>query len=194
MAGHPIYRALIRLDPAGFRRRYADDLVQHFSDLAADRGVRRAWGRTLVDLLVTVPRYRLESLMNEQHSASTHNLAIWLLVGAGMMSVLVGLAPGVVLVGVAVALAVGHRGKLAQALRTPDSNRRRRRLTTAAVLAAVFVATYTAYTAMIGDEWTVRETVLAAVGTPAMFGAVGFLIAGLLTPRSTDESVVAPTS
>ena len=36
-------------------------------------------------------------------------------------------------------------------------------------------------TALIGDEWTVRETVLAAVGTPAMIGAVGFLIAGLLT-------------
>ena len=194
MAGHPVYRRLLRLYPPSFRRRYGADLVQHYSDLVADRGVRAAWARTAVDMIVTVPRYRLESVMNEQHSATTVSAAVGVLAGAGVLSLLVGLYPGLALLAVAVVLAAGRRGQLAQALRTPDSNRRRRRLTTAAVLAAVFVATYTAYTAMIGDEWTVRETVLAAVGTPAMFGAVGFLIAGLLTPRSTDESVVAPTS
>ena len=194
MAAHPIYRRLLRLYPLSFRRRYGADLVQHYSDLIADRGVRAAWARTAVDLIVTVPRYRLESVMNEQHSATTVSAAIGVLAGAGVLGVLTGIGPGLVLLAVAVALAAAQRGRLARALRTPNSHLRRRRLTTAAVLAAVFVATYTAYTALIGDEWTVRETVLAAVGTPAMIGAVGFLIAGLLTPKSTDESVVAPTS
>ena len=194
MAGHPVYRRLLRLYPPSFRRRYGADLVQHYSDLVADRGVRAAWARTAVDMIVTVPRYRLESVMNEQHSATTVSAAIGVLAGAGVLGVLTGIGPGLVLLAVAVALAAAQRGRLARALRTPNSHLRRRRLTTAAVLAAVFVATYTAYTALIGDEWTVRETVLAAVGTPAMIGAVGFLIAGLLTPKSTDESVVAPTS
>jgi hypothetical protein len=194
VAGHPVYRHLLHLYPPRFRRRYGPDLVQHFADLVAERGVRAAWARTFVDLIVTVPRYRLETVMNEQRSASTVSVAIGVLAGAGVVSMLVGLYPGLVLLCVAAVLAAGRRGQLAQALRTPNSNLRRRRLTTAAVLAAVFVGTYTAYTVLIGDEWTVRETLLAAVGTPAMLGAVGFLLAGLLTPKSTDEPVVAPTS
>lgn len=194
MAGHPVYRRLLHLYPPSFRRRYGDDLVLHFSDLVADQGVRAAWARTSVDLLVTVPRYRLESVMNDQHSATTISAAIGVLAGAGVLSVLVGLYPGLVLLAVAVALAAGRRGQLAQALRTPNSNLRRRRLRTAAVLAVVFGVTYTAYMMLIGDEWTVRETVLAGVGTPAMIGAVGFGIAGLLTPRSTDDPVVASAS
>ncbi|MDP1807103.1 MAG: hypothetical protein Q8K72_18145, partial [Acidimicrobiales bacterium] len=60
--------------------------------------------------------------------------------------------------------------------------------------AAIFGVTYPAYMMLIGDEWTVRETLLAGVGTPAMFGAVGFGIAGLLTPKSTNDPVVAPAS
>ncbi len=194
MAGHPIYRRLLHLYPPSFRRRYGADLVQHFSDLVADRGVPAAWSRTSVDLLVTVPRYRLETVMNDQHSATTVSVAIGVLAGAGVVSLLTGLGPGLVLLAAAAALAAGRRGQLARALRTPNSNLRRRRLTTAAVLATVFVVTYTAYIVLIGDKWTVRETLLAGVGTPAMFGAVGFGVAGLLTPRSTDESVIAASS
>jgi hypothetical protein len=192
--GHPIYRRLLHLYPASFRRRYGPDLVQHFSDLVADRGVRAAWARTFVDLTVTVPRYRLENVMNEQHSAAALGVAIGAFAVVGVLSLLMGVYPGLVMLAVAVALAAGRRAELAQALRIPDSSRRRRRLRTAAVLAVVFGVAYTAYTMLIGDEWTVRETVLTAVGVPAMIGAVGFGIAGLLTPRSTDEPAVAPTS
>ena len=52
-----------------------------------------------------------------------------------------------------------------------------------AVLIAVFVVTFTSYLLLIGDTWTVRETVLAAIGTPAMVAGPIFLIAGLLTPQ-----------
>lgn len=194
MAGHPIYRRLLRLYPPSFRRRYGADLVQHFSDLVADRGVRAAWARTSVDLLVTVPRYRVENVMNDQHSTAVLGVAIGVFAVVGVLSLLTGVYPGLVLLAVAVAIAAGRRAELARALRTPDSNLRRRRLRTAAVLAVIFGVTYTAYMMLIGDEWTVRETLLAGVGTPAMFGAVGFGIAGLLTPKSTDGPVVAPAS
>jgi hypothetical protein len=184
---HSVYRSLLRLYPRSFRGHYGDDLVQQFADLVADRGVRAAWARTGVDLIVTVPRYRLESIMNDQHSATTLNVGITLLAVGGVLSVLVGLYPGLVLLVAALALAVAQRSTLARAIRTPDSNRRRRRLGIAAVLALVCVVSLVAYYRLIGDEWTVRETVLTAIGSITMIGAIIFLIVGLLTPRSLDR-------
>ncbi len=185
-APHSVYRSLLRLYPRGFRRHYGDDLVQHFTDLIADRGVRAAWARTGVDLIVTVPRYRLESIVNERLSATYINVGIVLLAAGGVLSLLAGLYPGLVLLLAGLGLAVAQRSTLAVAIRTPNTNRRRRRLTIGAVLAGVFVSTFTAYLALIGDTWTVRETVLAAIGTIAMFAAPVFLVAGLLTPKSLD--------
>jgi hypothetical protein len=40
---------------------------------------------------------------------------------------------------------------------------------------------------LIGDTWTTRETVLAIIGNAAMIGAIGFLAAGLLTPRTSER-------
>ena len=82
------------------------------------------------------------------------------------------------------ALAVAQGSTIARALRAPDTKSRRRRLQTAGVLAVVFVASFAAYLALIGDAWTTRETVIAIGGNAAMIGAIGFLAAGLLTPKS----------
>jgi hypothetical protein len=185
LPSHPVYRSLTRLYPREFRLHYGSDLVQHHADLVSDRGAVAAWTRTGVDLIVTVPRYRLERIMSDQNSVTTINVAITLLATAGVVSLLTGVYPGLVLLLAALVLAIAQRGTLARAIRTPDSNRRRRRLTTAAVLGVVFAASYGTYLLVIGDTWTLRETVLAAIGTPAMFGAVVYLIAGLLTPRSS---------
>ncbi len=102
--------------------------MQHFADLVTDRGARAAWTRTGVDLIVTIPRYRLENIMTEQHSATILHLAITLLAAGGVLSLLTGLGPGLALLLAAVVLAVSQRSTLAHAIRTPDTNRRRRRL------------------------------------------------------------------
>ena len=112
---------------------------------------------------------------------------------ARFLSLLTGVYPGILFFAVAAVLALAQRSTLARALRVPNSNLRRRRLQTAAVLGALFVALYVVYLATIGDTWTTRETVLASVGTLSMFGAVGFLIAGLLTPRTPDRGI-APSA
>jgi hypothetical protein len=184
---HRIYHTLVRLYPKAFRDRYRDDLVQHFDGLVADRGIRAAWGRTALDLAVTVPRYRLDTIMNERHSATTISIAVGLLAAAGVASTLVGLYPGALLLVVALALAIAQRSAIARALRAPDPRRRRRRLQTAAVLGVVFVASYLAYITLIGDTWSTRETVLAIIGNAAMIGAIGFLAAGLLTPKPYES-------
>ena len=184
---HPIYHALVRLYPKAFRDAYGDDLVQHFDDLVADRGIRAAWGRTALDLAVTIPRYRLETIMNERHSATTISVTVGLLAAAGVASMLVGLYPGALLLVVALVLAIAQRSAIARALRAPDPHRRRRRLQTAAVLGVVFVASFVAYLMLIGDTWSTRDTVLAIIGNAAMIGAVGFLAAALLTPKTNSR-------
>lgn len=192
---HPVYRSLLRLYPRGFRGRYGDDVVQHFADLVADRGARSAWTRTGLDLIVTVPRYRLESIMTEQHSATTLSVAIALLATGGIVGVLSDLYPAwlaLLLLVAALALALAQRSTLARAIRTPDSNRRRIRLRFAAVLAVVFVASYVRLFNPSKDHWAGGEQLLIAIGIIAMVGAIISLIAGLLTPRSPDKRAVTP--
>jgi hypothetical protein len=184
---HPIYRTLVRLYPKTLRDTYGDDLVQHFDDLVADRGAAAGWGRTALDLFVTVPRYRLETIMNDRHSSNTVSAIAGLLAAAGVASILVGLYPGGLLLVVAVVIAIAQRSAIAGALRAPDPERRRHRLHIAAVLGVVFVASFIAYLMLIGDTWTTRETVLAIIGNAAMIGAVGFLAAGLLTPKTSEQ-------
>ena len=195
MSAHQtVYRNLVRLYPHDFRRGYADDLVQYFTDLVDDRGARKAWTRTGVDLIVTVPRYRLECIMNEQHSASALNAVLTVLAAAGILSVLSGLYPGALLLIAAVALAVAQRTALGRAIRTPDSNRRRRRLGAAAILAAIFIAAVLSYMRAIGMEHISGTSLVLhnAIGIPAMVGAIIFLIAGLCTPRTPDRGSTGP--
>lgn len=183
---HPVYRSLLVLYPREFRREYGPDLVQQHADLVHDRGARAAWTRTGLDLLVTVPRYRLERIMSEQKRATTIHVGIALIAAVGVVSVATGLYPGAALLVLAVALAVAQRSSLAKAIRTPDSDRRRHRLQIGAVLAAVCAASYLTFLAVIGDRWTTRETLLSLIGIPSMFGAIGFLVIGFLTPKATE--------
>ncbi|MEO7572874.1 MAG: hypothetical protein ABIX10_10595 [Acidimicrobiales bacterium] len=185
---YPLYRSMVRLYPRDFRREYGDDLVRHYADMVADRGARAARTRTALDLAITVPRYHLEHVMTEHHSTAAVSIVIGLFAAAGLASLMTGLYPGMILFAVAVVLTVAQRSTLASALRVPDTNLRRRRLGAAAILGATFVMSYVTYSLLIGDTWTGRETVLATIGTLAMFGAIGFLIAGLLTPRTSALS------
>lgn len=129
-------------------------------------------------------------------SATTLNVAITLLAAGGVVSVLTGVGPGLVLLVAAIVLAVTQRSTLARAIRTPDSNRRRRRLGIAAVLALVCVASIASYTRDLSDDHISGASLLVhnAVGVPAMVGAIVFLIAGLLTPRAPDNRPVTPVA
>ena len=190
---HAAYRALVRLYPRSFRSEYGDDLVDHHADLIADRGAGAAWARTALDVLVTLPRYHLEHVMSERHGTTALGATIGLLVAAGAAGLATGLYPGTVVLLAAVVLAVTQRSDLARSLRTPDSNLRRRRLRTAAALAALFFACFVTFLALVGDTMELGETVLAVVGTVAMVGAPVFLIAGLVTPRTPDQGSIVAT-
>ena len=105
MTAQSFYRSLLRLYPRDFRTEYGDDLVQNFADLITDRGTRATWTRTTTDLIITVPRYRLESIMSEEASTTTLYLSIGILTLGGVASLLIGFYPGLLLLVSALALA-----------------------------------------------------------------------------------------
>src|SRR5258706_10302417 len=111
MAGHAdSYPALVHLDPKDFRRHYGDDLVQNFVDLVGRDGASRTWPRVTIDLVLTVPRYRLETVMNQRQSTATLYVAFAVLAGAVIISVLLGFFAGGVLLPLAGVLrGVGRR-------------------------------------------------------------------------------------
>ncbi len=182
---HPVYPFLVRRYPTEFRHEYGEDLVALYGDLVADRGARAARASTALDLAITIPRYHLERLMTEQHTNTVLRVVIDLFAAGGVASFMTGVGPpGVILLALALVLAVTQRSALSRALRTPDSNLRRRRLLTAAALGGVFGLTYTIFTLTVGDSWTITDTLLALVGTLAMVACPLFLLAGLLVPRT----------
>ncbi len=63
VAGATTYRRLLRLYPRALRDGYGEEMVLLFTELRRRHG-RRAWGRLLLDLAVSVPRTRLESVMS----------------------------------------------------------------------------------------------------------------------------------
>lgn len=182
------YESLLWLYPRDFRRKYHDDLVQNFADLLGDRGARSTWVRTSVDLIVTVPRYRLENIMSEQKSVTTINVALIILSVGGFLALTTDFYPITPVFWIAaIVLAYVQRSSLARAIRTPGTDRRRNRLRIAAVLTIVFVAAVFSYLVDLNDEKISTASLLIhnAIGNTAMIGAVVYFIMGLFTPRET---------
>lgn len=184
------YRLLISLYPAEFRREHGGDMMLLFDELVADRGILAATSRTSIDLIVTVPRYRLEVVMTELRATRVLATAIVGLLVLGVASPMIGLPwVGPVLILAGIGLGIANRGRLARAIRTPDSSRRTRRLRMSALSAGVFAAAVVGYGFVISDEEvsTLGLLLPSLVGTAALSGAVLFLVAGLLTPRSVND-------
>ena len=182
-----VYRALLRLYPKDFRDEFGPDLLALHQDLAADRGLAFARRRTALDLLVPVPRYRREPLMNEQHSTTVLYVLIFGLAALGALGFVTGFGPPALLFLVAAGVvAVAQRSRLAQAIRTPDTDVRHRRLRAAAVCAVVSVISVITYGWDLADDEISSASLIghSLIGTSAMIATVVLLLAGLLTPRS----------
>ena len=180
-----VYRTLLLLYPREFRDRYTDDLVQTLSDLSGELGPRRAWRRVTLDLVVTVPRYRLETVMNAERSSTLLTMAIVVMAVAGITSVFVGLYPGVVLVPLAGVVAITQRSKLARSIDAVDATGlRRKRLRTASVLAASLPVIYLVSLPILGTEWGTDAVVAFGVWVGVLIAAVCYAIAGISTPKS----------
>lgn len=180
-----VYRSLLLLYPRDFRDRYTDDLVQTLTDLSGELGPRRAWRRVTLDLVVTVPRYRLETVMNDERSSTLLTMAIMVIAVAGITSVFVGLYPGVVLVPLAGVVAITQRSKLARSIDAVDGTRlRRKRLRTASVLGASLPIIYLVSLPILGNHWGTDAVVAFGLWVGVLIAAVCYAIAGISTPKS----------
>ena len=121
MATHRIYRALIRLYPKEFRRHYGDDLLQAHADLVHEHGRLRAGMRTALDVAVTVPRYRLETIMTTRLTdAGILAVIVALLTLAALATLDVGALLAAPALLIAAVVAITQRSHLARSLRAPE--------------------------------------------------------------------------
>jgi hypothetical protein len=185
-----VYRNLLLLYPRDFRDRYGDDLVQALTDLSGELGPHRAWRRAALDLVVTVPRYRMETLMKEEHRSTFLTFAIMLMACAGIVFPLVtggswGLLVSVLLWATAAFVAITQRSKLARSMDAVNGTRlRRTRLTTAAVLALLLPVMYVTIPYLLGDHWGVDAIVAFSLWFVVLIAAVSYFIAGITTPKA----------
>lgn len=180
-----VYRSLLVLYPRDFRDRYTDDLVQTLTDLSGELGPRRAWRRVTLDLVVTVPRYRLETLMNDKRSSTVLTGVIVVMAVSGITSVFVGLYPGVVLVPLAGVVAITQRSKLARSIDAVDgTGLRSKRLRTASLLAASLPVIYLVSLPILGNQWGTDAVVAFGLWVGVLIAAVCYAIAGISTPKS----------
>ncbi|MEA2826463.1 MAG: hypothetical protein QOG43_902 [Actinomycetota bacterium] len=110
-----LYRLLLLAYPRSFRRRFGDDMAQIFADLESHTSRLRLWPRTIVDMAASVPRQRLESLMDRFSPGARAYVAFALAVISAVAVVLVGSAVPLALPIVAIAalaLALRHRHQL----------------------------------------------------------------------------------
>lgn len=184
-----MYRSLLLLYPRDFRDHYADDLVQTLTDLSGELGPRRAWRRVALDLFVTVPHYRMETLMKEERISTLLTVAITVMAAAGITSPFVGLYPGLLLLPLAAVLAITQRSKLARSIDIVDGTRqRRKRLKTSAVLAASLPVIYLVSLPILGDQWGTDAVVAFAIWVTVLIAAVCYFITGIATPKSRANS------
>jgi hypothetical protein len=182
-----LYRALLLLYPTDFRREYGDDMVFLFEDMIRDQGISPATRRTLLDLIVTVPRCRLEAVMTEIRATQTLIASIAALSALGVAAVFMGLPfLGLALMVIAATLAGANRSRLALAIRTPDTPRRHHRLVLAGLCVAGFAASVMAFMVVVSDGTAGTWGLLlpSVAGTLSIAGTLWFLIAGILTPRT----------
>jgi hypothetical protein len=193
MAGHAdVYRCLLRLYPKAFRHDYADDLVQTFTDLIARDGPSRTWRRIAVDVAVTVPRYRLETVMSPRHTNTTLYIATAAVAVAAVISITTALFPGgAALLLAAAVLTVVSASRLARSTRPPDTQRRRHLLIAATTFAATCVISTAVFWIELSNDasWHGGKLVVYnAVFFITAIGALICLVVGLRTPHAPTNA------
>ena len=193
MAAHTsLYRTLVQLYPQQFRRYYGDDLMLHFEDMVRRDGLARAWCRTAIDLLVTVPRYRMENIMNPRNSNTGVIVLVALLALAGPHGYFAGFPPALLLLVIALGVAVAERGRLASSLRASTPARRRHLAATSGLLILASLATLFVGFADLGDDdWPANRVLFYnAVFFALLITAVVCGVKALRAPHSSQNSNV----
>ena len=169
VAGATAYRRLLVLYPRALREGYGEEMVLAYTDLRRRDG-RRVWARLLLDLAVSVPRTRWESVMSA--TPSTRAVVTVEVVAALALSLLTLAAFGPWALPVPLALAalvLAQRSSLARSLGVPPAPG-------AVRAAAVGLAVSAGVLAAAAASWMYHLNTYASVGATAVL--VHNLVAG----------------
>jgi hypothetical protein len=194
-ADHRLYATLVHLYPRRFRHEFADDMVVAFDDFIEHRGRAATWRRVIVDLIVTVPIYRLETVMAPQRSPNALVAICATLVVGAVVTFAMGLWPvAAVLLLTAVVIGITQHSQLARSLRPGSGSHRRRLLARSAVLALLAVAVLVVGMVDLGDEshWPAGRLLLYnALFFAAVVAALAHLVVAFRHPDGTPDLAAA---
>jgi tetrahydromethanopterin S-methyltransferase subunit C len=152
-ADQRVYASLVRLYPRQFRLDFADEMILAFGELIEHDGRAATWRRVFVDLVVTVPTYRLETIMAPQRSTTALVALVAALAVGAAAAFAVGVWPvAAILLVVAMVIGVTERSHLARSLRPATPLHRRRLLARSAALGLIAVAVLVIGLFDLGDE------------------------------------------
>ena len=180
-AGATAYRRLLVLYPRSLREDYEEEMVLAYTDLRRRDG-RRVWARLLIDLAVSVPRTRLESVMSTIPSARTVvtvEIAAALALSALALALL---GPWALLVPlVLVGLALAERTRLARSLDNgPAAGGVRAPVTGLATSAAVLVGAVASGLYHVNTFASLGSTTVVAHNLVAGAALAGILVSAAL--------------
>jgi len=184
-----LYAALLGLYPSGFRRTHGPDIVQVFGQVFGDRlrdhGARATWSRTLLDLAVTVPRYRLEALMHPGPGRpGALVLVAGLLVAALAAMSIIGPPAAIPLAAATLAVALAQRSALAPPTGRPAARRAALTWLVAAVLLAGLGWLVTALPGPADLRWGIATLCWLAAIVSLVVAAVRVLVPALRRPAA----------
>ena len=171
-----LYRRMLLVYPAAFRDAYADEMVRLFEDLLADAkrpgerlGIPRLLMSTVIDLLTSGTRQRMEDPMNN-HPALTRLLLVAVPTATLGVLFLVGPALGLAALALGIALLALRWRSLASALR----GRGRREWWTAPLVGLALIGAAVGITALPGPgdlRWGLAS-LLFVIGALVALGSV----------------------
>lgn len=176
-----VYHWLLWLYPGDLRADHGQEMAQVFHDLVRERG-RRIWGLIALDLAVSVPRTRLESIMNKTVDHRTVTATIFL-VGL-LLSVLALMLFGTVGLPIPIVvatLALTQRSRFARVLESSEGQRRGRTpLLVFVVSAAIFCGTVATWLVATGRGYGFSDATLLVYNLLGIGSLVGVVVSGVM--------------
>lgn len=173
-----MYAALLLLYPSDLRAAHGAEMIQVLDDLVRERG-RTVWARVALDLAVSVPRTRLESLMHRTPGTSTVTVTILAIGAVASVAALLMFGPaGLPVPLTAIVLMLSQRSPLARALGAHGEHPPERPAAVGIVLStAVFLGTLAVWITGVGRSDGYGDTMLLVfnvLGLGSLVGIVGF--------------------
>lgn len=174
-----VYAALLFLYPADLRAAHGAEMVQVLDDLVRERG-RSVWARVALDLAVSVPRTRLESLMHRTPGTSTVTVTILAIGTLASLAALLLFGPAGLPVPIAViAVLLSQRSSLARAMGSDEDGRPGGLAAVgAAVSTVVFLGTLAAWLAGIQRGYGFDDGVLLVFNVLGFGSLIGIVVFG----------------